>query len=211
MVSTGTCTAGGRKAGPISISAWRLASILPCRVVPTGRLEGDRLAARCWEWRWNCSRCWAWEGIGVRWGDKKPAGWARGGSRAWEAGAVGWLVSEGRETGSKYWTPPGRDKGETTEEAWWLPTRPASSDPSRLLLFIAAGGREESEGSLVMLDLLRARRDESSGGATRGQGGEDEMYGGRGSRRSHGERAGGCCWNAGDDDAVCTGRGGRRD
>lgn len=146
IVSTGTCIPGGRKAGRISTSVWRLASILPSLLLPTGPLDGDRLAARCCAWYWNCSWCCAWEGIGVRWGDKKPAGWARGGSRlsaelkrarAWDVGTVG----------SKYCTPPGRDKGEMTEEAW-LPTRPAS-DISRLLS-MAPGGREESKGSLVM-------------------------------------------------------------
>lgn len=114
-----------------SKSGWRFPSIILASLVllPAGPLVGDKLAARCCGWRWNWRRCWEWEGIGVRWGDRKPAGCARGGSRlsaelkrerACEVVAVGlfgWLVTRGRETGSKYWTPPGRDKGEMTDEA----------------------------------------------------------------------------------------------
>lgn len=50
---------------------------------------------------------------------------------------------------SKYCTPPGRDKGEMTEEGGLLPARPASD--SWKSASIAPEDRKESDGSLVMM------------------------------------------------------------
>lgn len=78
MVSTGTCVAEDTalvKGGSHDLSM--ATSIF----LSTGYLVGDRLAARCCEFREVGSRYREWEGIGVRWGERKLAGCARGGSR----------------------------------------------------------------------------------------------------------------------------------
>lgn len=69
MVSTGTGIPGALVGGR-STSEERGPSIL---LLPLAKdlLVGERLAARCWGWRWNCKRYWAWDGIGVRCGERK--------------------------------------------------------------------------------------------------------------------------------------------
>lgn len=90
----------------------------------------------------------------------------------------GWLVTEGRDTVSKYCTPPGRVKGEMTEEeAWPLPERPSPARDISRPASIVPGGMKLSAGSRVIIVLRRVADEEVGVGV--GLETEDAMAGGR--------------------------------
>lgn len=64
------------------------------------------------------------------------------------ARVLGWFGKGGRDLGSKYWTAPGRLKGEMTEDGARLPAIPASGSGMSASM-APDDDKGESEGSLV--------------------------------------------------------------